>query len=97
MILLRQGWVRAPPTPLGSPMAHIEPVASLLDTLFQALLTNIETPPRKNILSAFLTALPCNVSDFCTGIDKETIKGVFQAAKKVDILGEWYGFQISGA
>ena len=80
--------MRAPRTPLGPPVAHSELVASLLDTLLQALLTNIETLPRKNILSVFLTALPCNVSDICTGIDKETIKGVFQAAIKVNIHGE---------
>ena len=79
MILLHQGWVRAPRTPLGSPMAHIELVASLLDTLLEALLTNVEALPRKkyfrHISLHFLAMYP----DICTG--KETMKGVFQAAK----------------
>ena len=35
------------------------------------------------------------VSNVCAGIDKVTMKAVFQAAKKVNILGAQYGLQVS--
>ena len=64
-------------------MAHIELVTSLLDTLLQALLTNVETLSRKNAFGiSHCTSLQC-IRHLCTGIDNETMKGVSQGAKKI--------------
>ena len=47
MIPLHQGRVQAPPTSLVSPIAHLKLVANLLDTLLQALLTNVAILSKK--------------------------------------------------
>ena len=67
-------------------ISYLELVATLMDTLFQALLADVEILSRKK-KRAFAppTALIQNVSDVCNGIDKMSMKSIFQAATRVNI------------
>ena len=83
---LRQERVRAPPTHLGSPIAHLYVVATLLDTLVQALQQTSHHVQKKMHLRHFSPHFfTMSVADVCTGIGKVTMKGVFQVAKEVHI------------
>ena len=87
---LHEAWMRAPPTPFVSPVVHLRLVATLLGTLFKALVTNIAILFRKmSFRHVSLHFLSTCVSDVCNGIDKVSMKGdahqgdVYQAVKKL--------------
>ena len=80
---LHQGWVRAPPTPLASPVVHLKLVATLLGALLKALLATIAILLEKMHFRHCSLHFPSMwVSDVCNGIDKVSMEGVYRAAKK---------------
>ena len=82
---IHQGWVCAPHTPPGSIIAHLKLVATLLETIVQAAPRKYRNPDQKKMhfrhFSPHFFAI-C-VSDICAGVDKVTMKDVFQATKKL--------------
>ena len=80
--------MRAPPIPLGSPAARLKLVATLGHTSSSAPSKRRNQVQKKVYLRHFSPHFYAMfVSDVCTGIGKVTIKGILQAAKKVNIHG----------